>query len=369
MKILVRSPNWVGDAVLITPTLAILKKHYPDSHITALVTPWVEPLLAHNPELDEVVVYDPKGKHRSWVARLGFVKSLRKAGFDMAILFPNSFHAALIAYLARIPMRVGYNTDGRGWLLTHRIPLSKEAGLKHQVGYYLDIIRALGIAEKPQGLCLKLSPADNKFAEELLATRGIHPSEFLVAMHPGAVKPEKRWSAERFADVASGLITRYGAYIILLGSPVEQDLLQHISNQISSPQVLIPQTDNLMQVAAIIGRSQMFIGNDSGLMHIAAALRVPTVAIFGPGSPATTAPWMDKSLYRIVLEEFDCRPCHQRFFTECSPSPQGKPPCLETISVEQVLVAVADLWKQLPQQKRVKKHELNDHLSDQKPTR
>jgi heptosyltransferase-2 len=338
--------------MLITPALAGLRRHYPDSHIAALVNPWVGPLLARHPDLNELIVYDPKGRHRSWKARWRFANELHRRGFDMAVLFPNSFHAALLAYLARIPERVGYDTDGRGLLLTHRIPRNKGEGLKHQVEYYLDIIRALGIDVQVQGLSLCLSAADDLYAEQLLAASGIDSSRSLIAVHPGAVKPEKRWSAERFARVGRSLITRYRAGIILLGSPNEQELLQSIRQLIDSPRVLIPEAASLTQTAAVIAHCNLFIGNDSGLMHVAAALGVPIVALFGPGTPATTAPWMDRNLYRIVLAEVSCRPCRQRFFTECSPSPQGKPPCLEAISVEQVLAVVDELWKQLPQQRR-----------------
>jgi heptosyltransferase-2 len=344
-RILLISPNWVGDTLLMTPALAGLRRHYPKARITAVVTPWTEPLLAHNTAVDELIVYDPKGKQRSWVDRLRFASELRRIGFDTAILFPNSFHAALIAYLARIPKRVGYNTDGRGILLTRSVPLDKDSKRKHIVEYYLDIIRALGVEVTARGLCLNLCPADEQFAEQFLISEGIDSAQPLVAIHPGAVKPEKRWSAKRFAEVAKIMIAQYGAYVILLGSSTEQELLQHISRLITFSRVLIPEGTSLTQTAALIKRCQLFIGNDSGLMHVAAALGIPVVAVFGPGTPVTTAPWMDKELYRVVLKEFDCRPCRQRFFTECTASPQGKPPCLEAVTTEQVLTAIDELRK------------------------
>jgi heptosyltransferase-2 len=334
----------VGDAVLFTPALTCLRKHYPMAKISAMVTPWVQPLLAINPDVDDIIVYDPKGKHRRFGARLSFANGIRKKGFEVAILFPNSFHSALLVYLARIPERIGYNTDSRGLLLTKSIPLNKDIKTRHQVEYYMDIVRGIGMDCPAADLALRLGKTDDKLAEQFLRTKGIDLKQPLIAVHPGAVKPEKRWPAERFAKVARIMADRYGALIILLGSQNELDLLKEIAWFIGTEQSLILGGAELLLVAALIKRCKIFIGNDSGLMHIAAALGVNLVAVFGPGTPATTAPWMDKSRYRIVINEMSCRPCRQRFFTECKASPQGRPPCLESITVEQVTTAVADLW-------------------------
>ncbi len=356
MKILIRTPNWVGDTILITPALDNIKKHYQNAYICALAPPWVSPLLAEHPAIDDIIRYDPKGEHKKWTKRLSFARKLGKLGFDMAILFPNSFHAALIVFLAHINKRIGYNTDGRGFLLTQPATLAKDSKSKHLVEYYLDIIRSLDIKISDKKLSLTLDTASYDFAEDFLASRIplTQPSpprgeglgegvKNLIAIHPGAVKAQKRWHAQRFAEVGKALIKKYDADLILLGSPGELDLLEQIKSQTASSKVIIAKGTTLTQAAALINKCRLFIGNDSGLMHIAAAQDIPIAAIFGPGTPETTAPYMDSSLYRAVLKDVPCRPCRQKFFTECSASDAGKPPCLEGVSVEQVLAAVDEL--------------------------
>ncbi len=341
-RILVKAPNWVGDALLCTPALTSLGRAFPHSQITILANPWVAPLLETHPSVSQSLIYDPRGQHQSWAARWQVFRHLRNLHFELAILFPNSLHAALIAFLSGIPQRAGYATDGRRLLLTQAIPLNPNSKSQHQAEYYLELVRALGVEITPQDkqLVLKLKPQDVQWGQEFLAEQTIKASGPLIAIHPGAVKTGKRWPHQRFAQVGKELIERSQAHLLLLGSGSERALLEQLKTAIgSAAQTIVCGTD-LPRVAALLKRCQLFIGNDSGLMHLATAVQTPIVAIFGPGSPQTTAPYSHTLPYVTVSKEFDCRPCRQRFFTECRPSSEGVPPCLDAVQVEDVLAGV-----------------------------
>ncbi len=344
-RILVKAPNWVGDALLCTPALTSLGKAFPHSQITILANPWVAPLLETHPRVSQTLIYDPRGEHQSWLARWQVFRRLRRLHFELAVLFPNSFHAALIAFLSGIPQRVGYSTDGRRLLLTQAIPLKPASKFQHQAEYYLELVQALGVEVAPQDkqLVLKLKPQDVQWAQEFLAEQDIKASGPLIAIHPGAVKAGKRWPHQRFAQVGKELIERYQAHLLLLGSGNERALLEQLKTQIGLHGQTIVCGTSLTRVAALLERCRLFIGNDSGLMHLATAVGTPIVAIFGPGSPQTTAPYSRSLSYVTVIKEFDCRPCRQRFFTECQPSPEGAPPCLDAVQVEDVLAGVEKL--------------------------
>lgn len=346
-NILVKAPNWVGDALLSTPALTSLGRAFPKAQISVLASPWVAPLLENNPAVNRILIYDPKGEHQSWKDRLKIIKQLRNLHFDLAILFPNSLHSALIAFLSKIPQRLGYSTDGRGILLTRHIPRTPASKQQHQAEYYLALIRTLGVEILPQDkqLVLELTKKEKEWAQDYLKGQDIDASCPLIAIHPGAVKSGKRWPGKRFADVGKELIERYRAHLLFLGSKNEQGLLEEIKCHISFPDQTIVCGIELRKVAALLECCQLFIGNDSGLMHLAAAVKTPIVVIFGPGTPQTTAPYTQNTPYIVILKEFSCRPCRQRFFQECQPSPEGAPPCLDAVTVEDVLLGVESLLK------------------------
>ncbi len=344
-RILVKAPNWIGDALLSTPALTSLGKAFPDSRITVLAAPWVAPLLETHPAVKRVLIYDPKGRHRSWLARGKFFKLLRSYNFDTAILFPNSLHSALIAFLSSIPRRTGYATDGRKLLLSQSVPLKPNSKTIHQAEYYLDLLRTMGIEIHPDDkhLVLKLTAPEKQWAKNFLAQQSIDNSKILTAIHPGAVKPGKRWPYKRFVRVGQELVKKHNAHLLLLGSKNEKVLLEQIQAEISSASQTIVCGTSLRKVAALLECCRLFIGNDSGLMHMATALNTPIVAIFGPGTPQTTAPYNQDLANVIVMKDFSCRPCRQRFFSECRPSPEGVAPCLDAVQAQDVLAGVEKL--------------------------
>jgi len=218
--------------------------------------------------------------------------------------------------------------------------------MPHQVEYYLGLLTGLGIKAQVRRGEMFFRPADEAAVARLLAGCGVKEGATLVAVHPGAVRPEKRWPAERFAAVAKWLVEECAAWVVLLGTPGEAGLLDEIVRMAEAKgRVLALPGLNLKQAAALLKRARLFVGNDSGLMHLAAVLDVPLVAVFGPGAPWLTGPWTSAP-YQVVLEEFPCRPCRQRFFAECQPASSGKPPCLEAVGVEKVVQAAFAVLEQ-----------------------
>ncbi|MBI5789497.1 MAG: lipopolysaccharide heptosyltransferase II [Candidatus Schekmanbacteria bacterium] len=343
-QILIKAPNWVGDALLCTPALNALGRVFPQKSITVLAAPWVAPVLQTHQAVKEIILYDPSVRHRSWTKRLQIIKQLRSQHFDLAIFFPNSFHSALIGCLAGIPRRLGYDTDGRKLLLTEAIPCTAACQQLHQADYYLGLVQALGIEINPQDqhLVLNLDQPERLWAEDFLPQEKLE-SKRLVAVHPGAIKPGKRWPYKRFVRLGQELINRYNSHLLWLGSHNERTLLETIKQEINSPAQSIICGTGLRNVAALLTHCRLFIGNDSGLMHLATAVGVPLIGIFGPGTPITTAPYHPIQPYAVILKEFPCRPCRQHFFTECQPSPDGTAPCLAAIEVDDVLTEVEKL--------------------------
>ncbi len=323
---------------MATATLGQLRGNYPEAQIYVLCIPWVKQVWENNPCLAGIISYDP-----------GQAKCRLKAGlkdklagkFDLAILLPNSLHTAWLTFLAGIPLRVGYNRDARFPLLTHAMP--RDFGQPcHQVEYYLNILKYMGWPVRPPQLCWTITREEQDWAGRYLAQIAPGHSNWL-AVHPGSSKLPRCWHSGRFAGLTRRIIQQHQFKVLLLGSRGELGLLQEIQREAGQDDCYIPEGLDLCQVAALIRHCRLFIGNDSGLMHIASAVDTPVVGIFGPGAPQITGPYMDKSRCRTVLHEVPCRPCRQRFFRECKPSESGKPPCLEAVTVEDVSRAVEEL--------------------------
>jgi ADP-heptose:LPS heptosyltransferase len=240
-------------------------------------------------------------------------------------------------------MRVGYPTDFRRALLTHPVDLPPP-GL-HHVDQFGLIARSLGCPIRDPDPFFHLTADDRRRAGERLGDRA---GSFLVALHPGASKPERGWHAERFALLGRRFVDRLGARLLLLGGPADGELLRLVSSGLPPGAVL--ETEGglpLRDLAAILERCGLFVGNDSGPMHVAAALGVPTVGLFGPGSPRRTAPRGRQGRVACLWKGYPCSPCRQDFFRECPPSPNDKPFCLEEIGVDEVEEAAVGLVRSL----------------------
>ena len=290
-KILIRATNWVGDAVMCLPALAAIRKRYPAARISILAKPWVADLYAREKSVDDVIVYQSE-------ARWKMIGQLRARRFDCAILLQNAFEAALIAWLARIPNRIGYNRDGRGLLLTRRVPPPLRGEIpRHERFYYLELLRRSGIIEAlPDCDAIRLAPPP----VERKRIIGVSPG----AAYGGA----KRWLPERFAETALHLARERGASVALFGSKAERALCEEVAALLNGhPGVNYAGQTSLAQFIELAASCELFLTNDSGAMHIASALGVPTVAIFGATDDAATGP--TGPLARVIREPVECSPC------------------------------------------------------------
>jgi len=314
-RVVVRGTNWVGDAVMTVPALRELRRLLPDSHITLATRPWAQELFADANFLDDLLIYDRRGP---WSA-IKQTAEWRRGKFDLAVVFPNAFEAALIPALARVPFRIGYATDGRTKLLTNPLPIPEWRSSKHEVYYYQNIIaeleRALGgaalIADSHPDASLHISAARKSEALDLLHAHGVRQRRPLVGLCPGSINSRaKRWPADRYSRLADGLIEKLNAEVLLIGSPEELDVSQEVSHGMRNKPIVLTGKTSLAQVTAILSVVDLLITNDTGPAHIASSLGRPTVVIFGPTNPLTTRPFSPTA--EIVRHAPDCAPCMLR---------------------------------------------------------
>ncbi len=337
-EILVRAVNWLGDAVMTTPALAALREARPDARITLLAKPLVAELFKGHPDVDEVMVYDRDGGHRGIFGKLRMASVLRARRFDSAILLQNAFDAALLVFLARIPDRAGYATDGRGLLLTRPVPITAETMALHETEYYLSLMSALGVL-RPKAPAQRLQVAGEERAAMAarLASLGIAPGTPILGINPGATfGSAKRWFPERFAAVADALSEAWGAAVVLLGSAKEAPLSDAICAAMKNRAVNLTGKTTVREMMALLEACAYLVTNDSGPMHIAAALGTPLTAIFGPTEWARTSPLTGRA--RLVRADgIDCAPCKKR---ECD----REPLCMLGVTPGMVIDASIELY-------------------------
>jgi len=308
-RILIRTTNWVGDMVMTVPAIEAVRENFPESTVAVAARPWVIPLLENHPAVDQVIpLMKKKGSVSRAVEIIRMARLIRGMGFDLAVLFQNAFEAALLAWLGGIRFRLGYDTDGRRFLLSHAVTRNQGVSGLHQVEYYLSMLRAMGWEAESRDPRLFVAEKDQAAIRSLLSSKGIGQDHFLLGLSPGAVfGPAKRWPAERFAVIGDWACDRWGAKIVVMGSQGEMDICSAVSESMKHNPVNLCGRTTLGEAMALIERCQFFVTNDSGLMHIAAALNVPMVVIFGSTDPVATGPRSEKA--RIVQEPVDCAPC------------------------------------------------------------
>lgn len=334
-RFLVRLPNFLGDVLFCTPSLKALRRERPGLSLTALVKPGVQGVVKAMPFFEKVLVLRGTGP----VETLAEARALRREAFDGVLVFPKGFREALLPALARIPLRVGLATDGRSRFLTHPVPFGRAEWHLHHVEQFARVLGPLGVGLQGEGLFFPVSAEDRRRAQDLLRSHGVFRP--YVVLHPGASKPARAWKEEGFAAAAQGLRAR-GAAVILTGSPQEGGLCRRIAAAVPGTVDLSGRTP-VPVLAALLEGAALFLGNDSGPMHLAAAVDTPIVAVFGPGSPSKTRPWTAPERARCLWAALPCSPCRQAFWKECRPSPDGKPPCLTAVSKEAVLRACLEL--------------------------
>ena len=336
-KILIRGTNWVGDAVISIPAMREIRRLAPRAHIALLVRPWVRDIYASVEFVDEILEYDKNGMHRGWRGFRRLVSDLKNRRFDLAILLQNALEAAVIAWGARIPERIGYARDGRSLFLTGACRIDPAVRQVHQAYYYLDILSGMGWLEPrlwerndySLPIHIAVGDADADAAEKILRDSGIDEHETVVGINPGAFYGvAKRWFPDRYAAVADCLANEYGAKIVLVGSSSDLQVATEVAAHMKNLPVLLTGRTTLGQLMAVLRRCRLLITNDSGPMHLAAALDVPQLAIFGSTSEIATGPLSRNAV--VIKHPVHCNPC---FLREC-PTDFG---CMKGIQAARVL--------------------------------
>lgn len=335
-KVLLRLPNWLGDVILCTPALAALRSARPDLELHALVKPSVLAAVQGLPGVTSVTLLEGTGLGGTLEA----ARALRKRGFAAALVFPKGFREAALVRLAGIPVRAGLDTDHRALLLSHPVAFTREDWNEHHAKQFAKVLSPLGILLKDEGLSFPVSEQDRAEASRLLSGAGV--AEPFAAFHIAASKAPRAWHPERFAQVAKALEAAAGLRPVLLGTPGDGPVHQAFLAGCPSAVDLAGKT-TLGTMAAVLERAALFVGNDSGPMHVAAAAGTKVVAVFGPGAPRKTAPYLAADRVRVVYAALPCSPCRQAFWHECSPSPSGKPPCIESIRPDAVIRACLEV--------------------------
>ncbi len=331
-KILIRGTNWIGDAVMTLPACASVRAAYPKAHLAILAKPPVSDIYAMFSEADEIIPYENKFDTPLGVFQLAW--HLRGKKFDAAILLQNAIEAAIIALASGIGIRAGFNTDGRGLLLTHKVRRTEEILTVHQIDYYLQMVKALGCADVDRTMHLEtqISPiiAGDVRQQYLPGNGGA-----IIGIAPGATYgPAKRWLEERFAAAGDQLGRELDARVILFGGKDDRETAEDVRRQARTDMLNLAGITTLQETIYLISQCRLILSNDSGLMHVAAALNVPTIAIFGSTNPETTSPTGEKTI--MVRKDTACSPCLKKV---CPTDFR----CMTQVTVDDVVAAAKKL--------------------------
>jgi len=340
-RIVVRGANWVGDAVMTVAALRELRRVLPAAHITLATRGWAKDIFAGTDIVDELLLIDEQ--QRGLRPALRQIADWRARRFDLALLLPNAFEPAFIAAAARVPLRVGYATDGRGWLLTHPLAVPAWRSEQHEVFYYLNLVfeleRALTGAAQFEGrepqFTLRVSPERQTAARSLLSRHGALNQRPLVALCPGSTNSRaKRWPAASYAALADHLMGKAKANVALIGAREELDVTNEVLARMRRRPVVLTGETDLAQSIAVLSIADLLITNDTGPAHISAALERPTLVIFGPTNPLTTRPF--SSTADIIRRPPDCAPCMLR---DCPIDHR----CMTAITPEEVFLRAVEM--------------------------
>lgn len=346
-RVLVRGVNWIGDAVMSVPALRALRDLFPRAHLTLATRAWARDVFADADFVDEILVLEKE--------TFAQIKQFRSGNFDLAILFPNAFQPAFAAFAAYTRFRVGYATERRSLLLTHALPVPAWRATRHETFYYLNIIAELEAATRetrtinaivesntsdvPASLFPKLNVSERRRADarELLCERGATVDRPLVVLCPGSTNSRaKRWATASYANLADLLIENLHAQVALVGAREEEDVSHEVASKMKREPVFLTGRLTLAESITVLSVADLFIGNDTGPAHIAAALSRPTLVIFGPTKPETTRPL--SPFAEIIRRPPACAPCMLR---DCPIDHR----CMKAISPEEVFARAEMMLK------------------------
>jgi heptosyltransferase-2 len=343
MKILIRATNWVGDAIMALPAVRAVREKFREAEISVFARPYVADVYRDQSVCDELIDYDPKGEHQGWQGRERLIAELRSRRFDTALLLQNAFEAAWLAWRAGIPERIGYAKDGRSWLLTRAIATPKAGEIPpHEKFYYLELLRRAGWLERlPEidQIALDVPEARKRLAAQTLLEAGVRPHAFRLALGAGAsYGSAKCWLPERFAEFADRFQAEKDADVILFGTAGEIAVSRAITAGMKRKPIDLTGKTTVGDLPALLSQCHLFLGNDSGAMHVAAAVGLPVVAVFGPTDPEGTSPVTTRC--SLVQQKPYCSPC---FLKRCPTDHR----CMKNVSAEMVRLAANSLFGEL----------------------
>jgi len=328
-RILVIKLRYLGDVLISTPVVASLRAAFPRAYLSMLVNPGTEAMIAHNPHLDEVLVVE---RSASALRQLRFALALRRRRFDLVIDLTDGDRAAILSRLTGAAMRIGFNREGlwRGRLYTHVVPLQQQA--IPIIRQQLMALEILGIPVAESTPLLVVRQDEETTAGAALGEIEIGPGEAFVAVHPGARWWFKSWSARRFAGLIDYVQGKLGVKVVLLGGDQEREIAEAILGEVGTEVRSLVGRLGLLELAALLRRATLFVGNDNGPMHIAAAVGTPVVGLFGPTDPKVWGPAGQG--HATVYKGIDCRSC---FPAGCR---RGEENCMQLIGLEEVIPLV-----------------------------
>jgi lipopolysaccharide heptosyltransferase II len=345
-KILLLRLREIGDVVFTTPAVHALRRRFPDAHLTYIVEPSAAPVVVHNPHLDRVIVAPRTSGVRGVLADVALGRRLRRERYDLAIDFHGGPRASLLTWLSGAPVRLGYEIAGRGWMYTRRVGRPRALRPRHSVENQWDLLASLGVAP-PDRLAfpaeMTAEPDAVARVGERLAQAGVGESNALIVVHVSAGNPFRRWPIDHFAELVSALAEADEDHRIVVtsgpsehaaGEGVVADARARLTPELRG-RVLECGEFTLAELRALFDRAALYIGGDSGPLHIAATTAVPIVGLYGPTLPARSAPWRSAEHLTVSVDagELPCRPCDQRV---CAP---GDFRCLTWIRPRQVVEA------------------------------
>jgi lipopolysaccharide heptosyltransferase II len=350
MRILLVRLRQIGDVVFTTPAIHAVRARFPHAHIAYLVEPAAAPIVEHNPHVDELIVAPRRRGLGALPAELSLIKQLRKGRFDLAIDFHGGPRASLLTWMSGARRRIGYEVMGRGWMYTERVARPRALRPRHSVQNQFDLLAPLGIAAPDPSLYPVDMPVDRRVAlsvAERLSAAGVGPSTQLIVVHVSSNSPFRRWPADSFASAIAAIAAPAAdRRVIVTAGPSESGAVDRIVadarrrlGPAAAPRVLACGEFSLAELRALMETAALYIGGDSGPLHIAAASRAPIVALYGPTLPVRSHPWRAPDLPTEAVEVtgLSCRPCDQRV---CAP---GDFRCLTRLDPDAVVSAAERL--------------------------
>jgi len=350
VRILLVRLRLIGDVVFTTPLIRALRRRYPDAHLTYIVEPAAAPILQHNPHINELLVAPKARGFERLRSDLRLGRQLGSGGFDLAIDLHGGPRSAWLTWASRAPVRIGYSIKGRSWMYTHVVQRSPDLAPRHSVVSQWDLLAPLGIETcTPEHDAVEMGEDPTAVArvDDRLRKAGITPDATVIVIHVSAGNPFRRWPEEAFRRVVTALADADPRRrIILTAGPSDAEvvhrLIRNVRALVRRPETVPAMEEwDLAELRALITRAAVYIGGDSGPVHVASTTRTPIVELLGPTLPERSHPWRDPRLRATLVDvgALPCRPCNQR---RCAP---GDFRCLTGITPERVIAAAEQMMK------------------------